>query len=191
MKKTICALSRLALLFFIFNFPGHAYHEITGGPVVVNGVELNSEQGAAIIQFYGAIPAGHYWYDSVSGLWGLEGGPGTGQIMPNLPIGGPLRENASGGGTGVFVNGREIHVQEYIQLLQLYGSVVPGRYWMNAQFIGGYEGGPAIFDLGAAAGSNSQGSGYNQNTIGGGLMSDGSCSGYLHPGGASVMTGNC
>ncbi len=188
MKKLLGILS---LLFYILYLPAYSYHDKTGGPVIVNGVELKEEQGTALIQYYGTIPAGKYWYDSFSGLWGLEGGPGTGQIVSNLPIGGPLQENASGGGTGVFVNGREIHVKEYVQLQQLYGSVVPGRYWMNAQFIGGYEGGPAIFNLGAAARSSSQGSGYNRNTIGGGLMSDGNCSGYLHPSGASVMTGNC
>ena len=76
-------------------------------------------------------------------------------------------------------------------LQQLYGSVTPGRYWMNAQLIGGFEGGPAIFNLGAAGGDQGTGSGYNRNTYGGSLMSDGNCSGYLHPSGASVMTGSC
>ncbi len=68
---------------------------------------------------------------------------------------------------------------------------------MNAQLIGGSEGGPAIFNLNAVSsyvgsGSNGgSGGGYNVNNYGGSLMNDGSCSGYLHPGGASVMTGNC
>jgi len=59
------------------------------------------------------------------------------------------------------------------------------------------SGGPPAFDLGAAArgaaggGGGGGGGGYNRNTPGGGLMSDGECSGYLHPGGATVMTGNC
>ncbi len=125
----------------------------------------------------------------MSGLWGLVGGPSTGQILPNLNLGGRLQSGVSGGGTGVFVNGREIHAVELAKLKQLFGVVNPGRYWMNAQLIGGYEGGPAIFDLRATAGGSD--SGYNRNTVGGGLMSDGNCSGYLHPSGASVMTGNC
>ena len=116
--------------------------------------------------------------------------------MPGLALGGPLQANASGGsGTGVFINGREIHPQEYMYLLQQYGSVVPGRYWLNAQLIGGFEGGPAIFNLNAQAnysgGNTGGGSGYNVNTYGGSLMSDGNCSGVLLPGGSSVMTGNC
>jgi len=193
MKFKISTFSCLALIAAIMSFSAYAYHGIAGGPIIVNGVELDANQGSGLMQYYGPIPAGNYWYDHMSGLWGLQGEPGTGQIMPNLPIGGSLPSNASGGGTGVFVNGREIHVKEYLYLQQLYGVVVPGRYWMNAQLIGGFEGQPASFNLGAASGGqgSGSGSGYNRNTIGGGLMSDGSCSGYLHPSGASVMSGNC
>ncbi len=182
-------ISGIAMLAMFASLPVFAYHEIAGGPIVVNGQELDSQQGGALIQYYGGIPAGSYWYDRVSGLWGLLGGPSIGQILPNLNLGGDLQAASSGGGTSVFINGREIHIKELVKLQQLYGVVIQGRYWMNAQLIGGFEGGPAIFDLGVAAGGQS--SGYNRNTIGGGLMSDGNCAGYLHPGGASVMTGNC
>jgi hypothetical protein len=187
----------LVYLALLIAGPAAAYHEFSGGPIIVNGQELSSQKGYALMQYYGVIPAGNYWYDPVSGLWGNAGGPGAGQIAPGLDLGGRLQANASGGGTGVFINGREIHRREYGSLLQLYGSVIPGRYWMNAQLIGGFEGGPAIFNLNAAAGNAGQGSasgsgsGYNTNTYGGGLMSDGNCSGYLHPNGTSVMTGNC
>ena len=183
----------LALLSLLVTAPVSAYHEYAGGPVIVNGQELSSEDGAALMQHYGVIPTGSYWYDPVSGFWGAEGGPSSGQIMPGLDLGGPLQANASGGhGTGVFINGREIHPQEYQYLQQQFGSVTPGRYWLNAQLIGGFEGGPASFNLNQQA-NNSGGSnsGYNVNTYGGGLMSDGNCSGYLHPGGTTVMTGNC
>lgn len=183
--------SRVAILLVLVAIEVPAYHQTAGGPIIVNAQELSAQQGTELIQLYGPIPAGRYWYDPVSGLWGPDGGPGTGQILPFLPLGGPLQADASGGGTGVFVNGREIHHQEYSRLLQLYGSVIPGRYWMNAQLIGGFEGGPATFNLNAASSAGQGSSGYNRNTIGGGIMSDGSCSGYLHPGGATVMTGNC
>ncbi|MCP4431576.1 MAG: hypothetical protein GY806_11400 [Gammaproteobacteria bacterium] len=189
MNPRLFGISGIAMLTLLASVSVFAYHEISGGPIIVNGQELDSQQGGALIQYYGGIPAGNYWYDRVSGLWGLLGGPSTGQILPNLNLGGDLQAASSGGGTGVFINGREIHIKELDNLQQIYGVVIKGRYWMNAQLIGGFEDGPAIFNLGVAAGSQS--SGYNRNTIGGGLMSDGSCTGYLHPGGASVMTGNC
>ncbi|HKJ50699.1 MAG TPA: hypothetical protein VKB27_04310 [Gammaproteobacteria bacterium] len=197
MKSRYLGLALAALLAWLAGLPAQAYHQIAGGPIVVNGQELSSEQGQALLQLYGPIPAGNYWYDRYSGLWGPAGGPSTGQILPDLDIGGRMRADASGSGTGVFVNGRELHPLEVERLLQLYGSVTPGRYWMNAQLVGGFEGEPASFDLHAAAAATGggygggQGSGYNRNTIGGGLMSDGNCSGYLHPGGATVMIGDC
>ena len=197
MKPRYLGLTFAALLTWLAGYPALAYHQIAGGPILVNGQELTSEQGQGLMQLYGPIPAGHYWYDRFSGLWGPAGGPSSGQILPDLDLGGPLQANASGGGTGVFINGRELHPLEVQRLLQLYGSVTPGRYWMNAQLIGGFEGEPASFDLNAAATAagggygGGQGSGYNRNTIGGGLMSDGNCSGYLHPGGATVMIGDC
>ena len=123
----------------------------------------------------------------------MTGGPSSGRIAPGLAVDGPLRADASGGGggglTGVFMNGREIHPRESLYLRALFGMVVPGRYWLGPTLVGGLEGGPPAFDLHAAAATG--GSGSNQNTLFGGLMSDGQCAGYLHPGGATVMTGNC
>ncbi|MGF1456636.1 MAG: hypothetical protein ACFB6R_14815 [Alphaproteobacteria bacterium] len=163
--------------------------------VVVNGVPLDPQTRQALAQTYGAVPDGRYWYDPSSGLWGVEGGPSVGRILPGLTLGGPLQANASGGGygqmTGVFINGREIHPQEHALLARLFGYVNPGRYWLGPTLLGGYEGGPAQFNLRAAASGGGGGGGYNRKTLFGGLMSDGQCSGYLHPGGATVMTGNC
>ncbi len=185
-------IGNIIFLLFVFATPVKAYQEYSGGPIVVNGMELSTEDGLALMQVYGIIPAGEYWYDPVSGLWGQQDGPASGQITPGLALGGALSADASGGGTNVFINGREIHALEYQLLLQRYGTVIPGRYWMNAQWIGGIEGGPPSFNLQAGGGGGGSGnSGYNVNTYGGGLMSDGNCSGYLHPSGASVMTGNC
>ena len=168
----------------------------TAESVQVNGTALNQNTLAALQRVYGRIPAGNYWYDPYSGFWGVRGGPSIGRILPGLRLGGPLHPGASGGGngrvTGVFINGREIHPQEYMILVRLFGTVYPGRYWLGPNLIGGYEGQPASFDLRrAAAASGGGGGGYNRNTLFGGLMSDGQCSGYLHPGGATVMTGNC
>ncbi|TKB71491.1 MAG: hypothetical protein E8D45_11840, partial [Nitrospira sp.] len=118
--------------------------------VIVNGVPVSAEAIASLERAYATpIQPGRYWYDKQSGLWGLEGQPLSGQMAPNLEMGGPLKANASKGNTGVFINGRELPLKE-VTLLQQLGPIIPGRYWMNARGVGGVEGGPAIFDLGAA-----------------------------------------
>jgi hypothetical protein len=168
---------------------------VNGQPVTAEQIQL-AQQTMGIPPGAAAIPAGRYWYDDVSGLWGFEGGPTAGQLYPGLQLGGPLQPNASGGGTGVFINGRELHPQEVAYLQGLFGYVAPGRYWLNWQGVGGYEGGPAAFNLvaaAAAAGQAGQGGmygGQTQRTMFGGTGSDGNCSYYMHPGGSSVMTCN-
>src|SRR5215813_3836000 len=115
--------------------------------VVVNGVALKSEQIDFLQSQYAVrVLPGRYWYDRVSGGWGFEGGPMLGQIYPGLGLGGPLRADASRGNTGVFVNGRELHLNDVIALRRC-TPVYRGRYWVNAQGIGGVEGGPPIFNL--------------------------------------------
>ena len=86
----------------------------------------------------------------------------TEQIYPGLPLGGPLRADASGGATSVFINGRSIHPSELTYLTNLYGPVPPGRYWLNAAGIGGPEGGPATVNL---AQDSAQASGGGGSTI--------------------------
>lgn len=162
----------------------------------VNGRMLDAAVETSLEASYGAIPDGRYWYDPLSGLWGAEGGPGVGRILPGLDFGAALPASASGGGdgrlTGVFTNGREIHPDELRLLTALFGAVAPGRYWLGPQMIGGVEGGPATFDLRAAAQQAAGGPGYNRSTLFGDLMSDGQCSGYFDAkSGSSVMTGNC
>ena len=119
--------------------------------VYVNNVALSTKDIGALEQAYRVrILDGRYWYDKVSGAWGMEKGPALGQIHPALKLGGALRADAPGGGngklTGVFINGRELHPRD-VQALQQITPVSPGRYWVDAQGTGGYEGGPAIFNL--------------------------------------------
>ena len=122
------------------------------GEVVVNGKALDPGTIANLEQTYGTpVKPGRYWYDPMSGLWGLESGPATGQIQPGMKLGGPLKSDASGGGTNVFFNGRELHPQDVALLYQITGVVIPGRYWINAMGVGGMEGGPPIFELRALA----------------------------------------
>lgn len=163
--------------------------------VVINGTQLTAKDIQALERSYGVpLQPGQYWYDRMSGLWGWAGQPTAGQILPGLQLGGPLKAYASNGNTGVFINGRELPMIE-VRYLQQLGPVYKGRYWMNAQGIGGIEGGPAIFDLNAAARQQSRGglySGYSRTTPFGHIGSDGKCSYYMDPSsGSSVMSGNC
>lgn len=167
--------------------------------VVVNGEALSPQVVRALeMQYRTPLQPGRFWYDQVSGLWGREGGPSQGQIHAGLDLGGPLASDASVRSfrdkTFVFVNGREIHPQELSYLQGLFGAVTPTRYWLNAQGIGGFEGGPPQFDLRAAAMSarTQRGEGYGHRGTFGNTASDGECSYYNDPeSGASVLTGNC
>jgi len=117
------------------------------GSISINGTVLTTTEIQAIEQQYGVqLAEGQYWYDRNCGAWGIEGGPTLGFVMPGISVGGPLRANSSGGNTNVFINGRELHYQDVLGLQQL-GPVLPGRYWVDAYWNCGYEGGPALFNL--------------------------------------------
>lgn len=180
-------------LLFLLVFPGAIGAASAQRTVIVNGERIDDHTVAALEQAYRVpIQSGRYWYDAFSGLWGIEGGPAAGQMMPGLKLGGRLKAGASGGGTNVFFNGRELHPQDVALLYQLTGVVMPGRYWINAAGVGGVEGGPPMFDLGALAAQRSGGRAWNHSGPGGHAGSDGNCSYYFDPQtGASVMTGNC
>lgn len=156
--------------------------------VIVNGAALDARTLAQLERAYrSSIRPGRYWYDAVSGLWGFEKGPAAGQIQSGLALG-RLRSNASGGGTGIYLNGREIHPLERAYLVRLYGArnVRPGRYWMNARGIGGYEGGPAFFNLGASASSGRSMTGYSTT---GAVLGGGGAVGYIDSDGRGVTCG--
>ncbi|MEM7763951.1 MAG: hypothetical protein AAF290_07700 [Pseudomonadota bacterium] len=125
--------------------------EASAPPVIVNGETLSKQDVMQLRQLYGTVVPGDYWYDSLSGLYGKRNGPPEGQLHAGLRVGGALSPKASGGGhgrmTGVFINGREIHPLEYRFYQSLFGQVLPGRFWMNAQGVGGYVGGPPIFNV--------------------------------------------
>ena len=191
MKKSIALFVILSLA----ALSDAAAEESASKKVVINGTQLLAKDIQALERSYGVpLQTGQYWYDKMSGLWGYAGQPTAGQIYPGLQLGGQLKSNASNGNTGVFINGRELPTIE-VQYLQQLGTVNRGRYWMNAQGIGGIEGGPAIFDLGAAARQRSGGGLYGGNsrtTPFGHIGSDGKCSYYFDPkSGSSVMSGNC
>jgi hypothetical protein len=135
-----------------------------------------------------ALLPGRYWYDARSGLWGREGMANAGQLPANLPIPTPLPADISTGGTGVFVNGREIHPLEYQYLQFVYGQVLPGRYWLNADGSAGFEGGPPAYKLFAtAAQRGSAVSGHSMR--GGSVIGGGGTTGFIGTDGTSVICG--
>lgn len=120
---------------------GGAMAQQTG--IIVNGQPLTMQQAVA----YGIqLAPGRYWYDPISGFWGIEGQGYADQAPPFMQIGGPLRPNASNGSTGVFVNGREIVHGELAQLQAACGSVPTGHYWLTHELLAGPIGGPATCD---------------------------------------------
>jgi len=100
--------------------------------VIVNGVHLTDGQVGALQRQYGVrMHDGDYWYDGRTGAWGLRGGPTVGFVVPGLALGGALRRDASGGSTGVIINGRELHWLDVTRLQQIL-PVYRGSYWMDA-----------------------------------------------------------
>ena len=180
----------IAITLLIGAMPPEGAADGSSRNIFVNGVKLNQQTIQSLEAYYGLrMQRGRYWYDKVSGLWGFEGGPAMGQIMPALKLGGSLKAHASGGNTGVFVNGRELHPTEVQYLFSIFGQVIPGRYWLNAQGYGGFEGGPALFNLNAGGNGNASGQSYLRRTPGGAVGGDDNCFYYNHPNGSSVM--NC
>jgi hypothetical protein len=121
--------------------------------VVVNGKTVKGGDYFKLMMVNGgnAPDPGCYWYDPKSGMWGYEGQPSAGSLQENMDIGGPLRADASGGDTLVFLNGRELTRIEAQSLAALGGPTRAGFYWMNGQGVGGVEGQSASFNLAAAA----------------------------------------
>jgi hypothetical protein len=172
--------------------------------VVVNAVALDAPTRQALERAYGVpLVPGRYWYDPVSGVWGLEGGPAAGQIHPGLRLGGALRRDASRGHTGVIVNGRELHPMD-VASLQRCVRVIPGRYWVLANGVGGVENGPPQFNLaqlcgaaGGGGGSSTRCDNYgngqfncSNSRTGIGMISEGGGKGAVFVDGKVLMTPN-
>ncbi len=132
--------------------------------IVINGTALNPAQIEEIRKMYGVEPKpGNYWYDARSGLYGVMGYPAFGFMLPGHKFG-TLDSQASRGNTGVFVNGRELPLNEYTVWSYIVGNwIQPGRYWLDGNGNAGYEGSPIpVINLYAAAQQNAyrgQGSG--------------------------------
>jgi hypothetical protein len=134
----------------------------TGRNITFNGRALTPEQQKRlefVEQLYRTrLPDNRYWYDNRSGLIGVWNGPAAAVLPPGLGLGGPMPSNSSRGGTGVFVNGRELHPVDVARLSQL-GPVYPGRFWLDANGDFGIENGPALGNLIALSSRGAPGNG--------------------------------
>lgn len=127
--------------------------------VIINQVRLSDSTVSRLERQYRVpIRDGNYWYDRMSGAWGLLGGATQGFIVPGLQVGGALQPDASNGHTGVYINGRQLHQYDVMALMRL-GPVYQGRYWMDGSGNIGVEGGPALLNLWVLARQASQRSG--------------------------------
>ena len=115
--------------------------------VYVNDEKVPLQQLKEIQRTYNIkIGDGTYWYDALCGAWGFQNGPTQGFIPAHLAIGGRLKAKASKGNTGVFVNRRQLPIED-VRVLQRIIKVVPGRFWLDDKGNGGYEGQQATFNL--------------------------------------------
>ena len=129
--------------------------------VLVNRVRISEQELLGFEQRWNTrVQNGNYWYDRMSGAWGLEGGPTAGWMSPGLSLGGPLRADASGGNTGVFINGRELHPLDVQALMQIV-QVQRGRWWVDGQGNFGPEGGPVWGNLMALAQQRGRGKNWS------------------------------
>ena len=132
-----------------------------------NGHALDVGEFATLAQLEAAagtrLPDGKYWYDPVCGAFGAWGGPVVTIIPAGLKLGGPVPANASGGGTGIFTNGRELHVFDVLYLQHLLGPIQRGRYFTDAFGNAGLEGGPVLVNLITAAQQRGGFSSYSSN----------------------------
>jgi hypothetical protein len=134
--------------------------------VIMNGITWDDKMESEFQNIYKIKPIpGNYWYDSTSGLWGLNGGQALGFIYPGHAYG-TMQSNISNGNSGIFINGRHIPVSEALIWGQILGSPAqPGRYWLDGLGNVGYEGIPyTAFNLYVVATQNN----YRRGSSGGG-----------------------
>lgn len=148
------------LVFVRADAPGEASAPTAAaGDIVINGTALGAEQVAQLEATYGVRPRpGNYWYDAISGLYGVVGHQAYGFMYPGHDFG-PLGRNVSRGNTSVFVNGRELPQPEWLIWSYMLGYPIQmGNYWLDAQGNAGYVGNPVpTVNLFVAAAQNAYG----------------------------------
>ena len=113
--------------------------------IYINNQKLTPQQIDELASSYGASPLpGKYWYDSLSGSYGIWHGPSLGVILPGHDFG-PLPEDASNGDTNLFINGRQLPEADALFLEWIFAVPrQPGKYWQDALGNIGYENNPLI-----------------------------------------------
>ena len=166
--------------------------------IFINGQEISQQQVGELRALYGYVaPPGKYWYDSRGGLFGAMGYEAAGFMRPGHDFG-PLPANASNGTTGVFINGRQINMNEAMYCQRLFGAVYQGRWWLDGRTGNmGAEGNPTpIVNVFAALRQSQQSGqggsyGWHSNITGASGGSSGGCSYVSIPGSGTVSAGNC
>lgn len=161
--------------------------------VTINGKSYSDAEVAQLERSYKVrISDANYWYDRVLGAWGVKGSPTLGFITPSLNLGGPLRADASGGGTAIFVNGRELHRYDVVALQQITGPILPGRYFITGQGLAGFEGGAPMWNLAEMVASSSIGGGgshtWQSHLTRSGGFSDGTTGAVFLPNGGGIVS---
>ena len=152
--------------------------------VRINGNVMSPELLAEFEALYGVKPVpGDYWYDARSGLYGIMGQPTAGMMMPGHSLG-QMPENASGGNSGVFVNGRHLTAVEvnYIAML-LQTPAIPGRYWLDGYGNWGVEGFPVplvnFYEVARARSGSGGGDNFWSSHFSAGNYDSGNSRGYV------------
>jgi hypothetical protein len=133
--------------------------------VYINERPVSQAQLDELKRSYGASPpAAHYWYDPRSGLYGIWGFEAGGYIRSGHDFG-ELPEQASRGNTGVFINGRQLNMNEAMYIKNTFGAVYQGRWWLDGTGNFGQEGneqplGNLVAALQATQRSGGGGGGY-------------------------------
>ncbi len=171
----------------------------TARRLTFNGVPANQNDLATLDalerQWGSRLPDGDYWYDPISGAAGYWGGPMIATIQAGLQLGGQLPANASGGGngtlTGVFINSRELHPQDVIQLQALVGEVPMGRWWVDGQGNFGAEGGAMMGNLFALSQQRGGGNGgaSSSTSSNGSVFTRGNCVQVTGSDGSTMSSG--
>lgn len=131
----------LIFILHLFLFSSEGFSQ--NNAVIINGTTLSTQQLEDISKLYGVRPLpGSYWYDKISGLYGVKGYAAYGFMYPGHELG-EISLKDSSGNTRVIVNGRELPQSEWMVWSSILGYYIqPGNYWFDANGNAGYVGSP-------------------------------------------------